>query len=237
MVALARSAALTGDAARNHVALAVTGGRRFSARHGSGKTTTFARHHHPARLSPRQPARGAAGRRPRPGRGTRPAGLHPERGGPPRRRLARRPLPPFPRPRRGAGRVVPARLRPVRPAAAGRRRHRRRAGRGAAPHGAGLSRLRAGGTRLLRRHVRLPAEPQRRTARAGAAGAPAILAEAIAAVLPPGGPDPRLVALQVWALSHGVAMLERAGLPSPGSGAPPAERVLDSGVAALLGRR
>jgi len=66
---------------------------------------------------------------------------------------------------------------------------------------------------------------------------PAVLAQAIAAVLPPGGPDPRLVALQVWALSHGVAMLERAGLPPPGSGAPPAERVLDSGVAALLGRR
>ena len=65
----------------------------------------------------------------------------------------------------------------------------------------------------------------------------AVLAQAITAVLPPGGPDPRLVARQVWALSHGVAMLERAGLPSPGSGAPPAERVLDSGVAALLGRR
>src|SRR4051812_16457307 len=27
--------------------------------------------------------------------------------------------------------------------------------------------------------------------------------------------NPRLVALQVWALSHGVAMLERAGMPAP----------------------
>jgi AcrR family transcriptional regulator len=65
----------------------------------------------------------------------------------------------------------------------------------------------------------------------------ASLAQAIAGALPPGGPDLRLVALQVWALSHGVAMLERAGMPAPGSGAPPAERVLDSGMAALLGRR
>jgi AcrR family transcriptional regulator len=66
------------------------------------------------------------------------------------------------------------------------------------------------------------------------------LAGAIAGILRPDGPDPRLVALQVWALSHGVAMLDRAGLPPPGSGAPPAEAVLDSGVDALLqgaGRR
>ena len=66
----------------------------------------------------------------------------------------------------------------------------------------------------------------------------AALVEAIDAALPKqGGPDPRLVALQVWALSHGVAMLERAGLPPPGSGAPPAEVVLASGVDALLRRR
>lgn len=62
------------------------------------------------------------------------------------------------------------------------------------------------------------------------------LASTIAGLLPRDGRDPRLVALQVWALSHGVAMLERAGMPSGGSGAPPAEAVLDSGVAALLSR-
>ncbi|WP_149538733.1 TetR/AcrR family transcriptional regulator [Siccirubricoccus phaeus] len=62
------------------------------------------------------------------------------------------------------------------------------------------------------------------------------LTSTISALLPADGRDPRLVALQVWALSHGVAMLERAGLPSPATGAPSAEAVLESGVAALLGR-
>ena len=62
------------------------------------------------------------------------------------------------------------------------------------------------------------------------------LAGAVAAALPPGPGNPRLVALQIWALSHGVAMLERAGMPPPGSGAPPAEVVLERGVAALLGK-
>jgi AcrR family transcriptional regulator len=65
----------------------------------------------------------------------------------------------------------------------------------------------------------------------------ATLAQAVARLLPGGGREPRLVALQVWALSHGVAMLERAGMPPPGSGAPPPEVVLENGVAALLGRR
>ena len=63
------------------------------------------------------------------------------------------------------------------------------------------------------------------------------LARAVAGVLPAGLAEPRLVALQIWALSHGVAMLERVGMPPPGSGAPPPERILNSGVAALLGRR
>jgi AcrR family transcriptional regulator len=62
----------------------------------------------------------------------------------------------------------------------------------------------------------------------------AILAQAVASLLPAGGREPRLVALQVWALSHGVAMLERAGMPPPASGAPPPEVVLENGVAALL---
>ena len=63
------------------------------------------------------------------------------------------------------------------------------------------------------------------------------LAQAMAGALPAGVAEPRLVALQIWALSHGVAMLERVGMPPPGSGAPPPERILDAGVAALLGRR
>lgn len=58
----------------------------------------------------------------------------------------------------------------------------------------------------------------------------------ISALLPPDARNPRLVALQVWALSHGVAMLERAGMPAPESGTPPAEAVLEKGVTALLGR-
>ena len=62
----------------------------------------------------------------------------------------------------------------------------------------------------------------------------------IGALLPGGaglaGRNPRLVAMQVWALSHGVAMLERAGMPAPESGAPAAEAVLEKGVSALLGR-
>lgn len=61
----------------------------------------------------------------------------------------------------------------------------------------------------------------------------------IGALLPGGtglaGHNPRLVAMQVWALSHGVAMLERAGMPSPESGALAAEAVLEKGVTALLG--
>ena len=67
-------------------------------------------------------------------------------------------------------------------------------------------------------------------------GAFAALTGTIGALLPGGGRNPRLVALQVWALSHGVAMLERVGMPAPENGAPPAEAVLEKGVTALLGR-
>lgn len=44
----------------------------------------------------------------------------------------------------------------------------------------------------------------------------------------------RLLALQVWALSHGLAGLERAGLPPPGSGAPAPEVVLADAVGRLI---
>ena len=62
------------------------------------------------------------------------------------------------------------------------------------------------------------------------------LTATIGALLPGVGRNPRMVALQVWALSHGVAMLERAGMPAAESGAPPPEAVLEKGVTALLGR-
>ncbi|WP_137179601.1 TetR/AcrR family transcriptional regulator [Roseomonas sp. AR75] len=64
----------------------------------------------------------------------------------------------------------------------------------------------------------------------------AALVGAIARVLPDGG-DParaRLLALEVWAISHGLAGLERAGMPPPGSGAPPPEAVLEDAVSRLL---
>jgi AcrR family transcriptional regulator len=64
----------------------------------------------------------------------------------------------------------------------------------------------------------------------------AALVGAIARVLPTGD-DPalaRLLALEVWAISHGLAGLERAGMPPPGSGAPPPEAVLEDAVSRLL---
>jgi len=62
------------------------------------------------------------------------------------------------------------------------------------------------------------------------------LVAAIARMLPegPGREQSRLLALEVWAVSHGIAGLERAGMPSPGSGAPPPEQVLEDAVTRLL---
>lgn len=62
------------------------------------------------------------------------------------------------------------------------------------------------------------------------------LVAAIARVLPEGDNPARarLLALEVWALSHGLAGLERAGMPPPGSGAPPPEAVLEDAVGRLL---
>lgn len=64
-----------------------------------------------------------------------------------------------------------------------------------------------------------------------------LLIQAIGQALPEDRRDGsalRLLALEVWALSHGMAGLARAGLPGPGSGAPPAEVVLDDAVGRLL---
>ncbi|WP_270936330.1 TetR/AcrR family transcriptional regulator [Falsiroseomonas oryzae] len=62
------------------------------------------------------------------------------------------------------------------------------------------------------------------------------LVGAIARVLPEGSDrnKVRLLALEVWALSHGLAGLERAGMPPPASGAPPHEAVLTDAVGRLL---
>lgn len=64
----------------------------------------------------------------------------------------------------------------------------------------------------------------------------AALVTAIARLLPEGRDrgEARLLALEVWALSHGLAGLERAGMPAPGSGAPEPEAVLADAVARLL---
>jgi AcrR family transcriptional regulator len=70
----------------------------------------------------------------------------------------------------------------------------------------------------------------------GTDGPFATLVAAIARVLP-GGADPqqaRLLALEVWALAHGLASLEHAGMPPNGSGAPPPEAVLEDAVERLL---
>jgi AcrR family transcriptional regulator len=70
----------------------------------------------------------------------------------------------------------------------------------------------------------------------GAGSAFAALVESLARRLPEGrGRDSaRLLGLQVWALSHGLAELERAGMPPPGSGAPPPEAVLAAAVERLV---
>lgn len=62
------------------------------------------------------------------------------------------------------------------------------------------------------------------------------LVAALAPLLPPGrdGNAARLLALEVWAISHGIAELERVGMPPPGSGAPPPEAVLGNAVDRLL---
>lgn len=49
-----------------------------------------------------------------------------------------------------------------------------------------------------------------------------------------GGADPRLIALQVWALSHGVATLSVAGQLPRGPGVPGAADILTRGVEALV---
>jgi AcrR family transcriptional regulator len=62
------------------------------------------------------------------------------------------------------------------------------------------------------------------------------LVGAIARLLPAGGATEgvRLLALEVWAVSHGIAGLERAGMSARGPGAPSSEAVLEDAVRRLI---
>jgi len=69
------------------------------------------------------------------------------------------------------------------------------------------------------------------------AGAFAILVDGLIKAYGPdsfGGADPRMIGLQVWALSHGVATLAAAGRLPVGQGVPTASEILSSGVDALV---
>lgn len=70
--------------------------------------------------------------------------------------------------------------------------------------------------------------------RSADSGAFASLSEAVARLMPDGTPagQARLLALEVWAIAHGLASLARVG--QPGAGAPPPEDVLEDAVSRLL---
>src|ERR671913_905515 len=67
-------------------------------------------------------------------------------------------------------------------------------------------------------------------------GAFALLLEALTQTFPEGfgGIDPRFIALEVWALSHGIATLDGAGLLPKGPGLPDKYELLRAGVLALV---
>jgi AcrR family transcriptional regulator len=62
-----------------------------------------------------------------------------------------------------------------------------------------------------------------------------LLLEALTAAFPDGfGVDPRFVALEVWALSHGIATLDAAGQLPKGPGVPNKYELLRAGVGAIV---
>ena len=67
-------------------------------------------------------------------------------------------------------------------------------------------------------------------------GAFALLVEALTRTFPEGfgGIDPRFIALEVWALSHGIATLDAAGQLPKGPGLPDKYELLRAGVLALV---
>ena len=70
----------------------------------------------------------------------------------------------------------------------------------------------------------------------GPSGAFALLLEALTRTFPEGfgGIDPRFIALEVWALSHGIATLDAAGQLPKGPGLPDKYELLRAGVLALV---
>ncbi len=67
-------------------------------------------------------------------------------------------------------------------------------------------------------------------------GAFALLVEALTRTFPEGfgGIDPRFIALEVWALSHGIATLDAAGQLPKGAGLPDKYELLRAGVLAIV---
>jgi hypothetical protein len=67
-------------------------------------------------------------------------------------------------------------------------------------------------------------------------GAFALLVEALTRTFPEGfgGIDPRFIALEVWALSHGIATLDAAGLLPKAAGLPDKYELLRAGVVAIV---
>jgi len=67
-------------------------------------------------------------------------------------------------------------------------------------------------------------------------GAFSLLVEALTRTFPEGfgGIDPRFIALEVWALSHGIATLDAAGQLPKGPGLPDKYELLRAGVLALV---
>ena len=67
-------------------------------------------------------------------------------------------------------------------------------------------------------------------------GAFDLLVKALATTFPDGfgGVDPRFVALEVWALSHGIATLDAAGQLPKGAGLPDKYELLRAGVLAIV---
>jgi hypothetical protein len=72
--------------------------------------------------------------------------------------------------------------------------------------------------------------------RPGTAGAFNLLVNGLMMAFPDGfgGVDPRFLALQVWALAHGLATLSAAGQLPEGAGLPDKRALLRAGVAAIV---
>ena len=120
---------------------------------------------------------------------------------------------------------------------------RRHTARAVHPHGRGLSGFRRAGAGLLCRHVLRPqsTERERRAAAecrqaAQQGNAFDFLVKALSDTFPEGftSVDVRFIAIEVWALSHGIATLSAAGQLPKGPGLPDKYELLRAGVLALV---